>query len=393
MLGGIYSTEKCPMCGSAMKDNNRNAVTCPIHKHCKAASLIVRFGRRIWKRFEDYQEASRFLTGLRFKTDENTFDPRDYKRVNPLSLDILADKYLAMKKETVAPGTLKQIRAHMQRVRNFFGNISVKEIQYGGLEDFLFAQKDLSDKTKHNVMSTLHNFFQWLAKRKELSRDQMPEFPRISFELGWRKTVSKEIQNAILDEVRRLTAKNPRIYIAIQFLATYINVRPGELLQVLEEDVDYERGLIVIRNHKTVKHTRAPKIIPLLPEDLELLRSLPRGFPKMHLFRRDHGGGGRPAGSAFGKNILPSYWHMACKNLGINGIDMYAGTRHSSVQALRYSLSPEGIKRLTGHENNKAFNRYFEVQLDELREGFALTKRESKNRSLQHGRNTKKLKP
>ena len=29
MLGGIYTPEKCALCGLQMRDNGRNAVACP----------------------------------------------------------------------------------------------------------------------------------------------------------------------------------------------------------------------------------------------------------------------------------------------------------------------------------------------------------------------------
>jgi hypothetical protein len=36
-------------------------------------------------------------------------------------------------------------------------------------------------------------------------------------------------------------------------------------------------------------------------------------------------------------------------------------------------LSPEGVRRLTDHETNKAFERYYRVSIEEIREGYALT--------------------
>lgn len=85
MKGGIYSDEKCPICGSHFIDNHINALVCPNHQKIKASRLRVKFGD-VKKRFQSYDDASRFLNGVRFKTDEMTFDPRDYKRDNPLSL-------------------------------------------------------------------------------------------------------------------------------------------------------------------------------------------------------------------------------------------------------------------------------------------------------------------
>ena len=71
--------------------------------------------------------------------------------------------------------------------------------------------------------------------------------------------------------------------------------------------------------------------------------------------------------------MLYRYWIKACENLGVQGVDLYGGTRHSSSQALRTRLSPEGVRRLTGHETNKAFEIYYRVSIEELREGYALT--------------------
>lgn len=390
MLGGIYSDEKCPICGEAMKDNGRTGVACPSHKKQFASSLIVRFGRQIFKRFTDYQEASRFLNGLRFKHDEGTFDARDYQRANPLGFDNLSGKYLEVKQQTVKPGSMKSIGPSMKKAQEWFGSNNVKEIGYAEIEDFLLAQKDISTKTRHNIKSQLHDFFTWLVKRRVIRQDQMPEFPEVHFQLGERKTIDKATQAAILEEVHKMCWKRqPRVYIGIKWLTTYINVRPGELLGILEEDIDLDQGIIVIRSHKTDRQTKKLNLITLLEEDTELIRSLPRGFPKMHFFRRDTGGGGKTTGTPFGPRMFYRNWMRACENLGIEGVDLYGGTRHSSAQALRKHLSPEGVRRLTGHETNKAFERYFQVGLDELRDGYALTRpQESTNNSLIHLRNT-----
>lgn len=357
-----------------MRDNGRSAVCCPEHPKQKSVNLIVRFGREIFKRFTDYQAANRFLTGLRFKTDEGSYDARDYQRANPLGFDTLSHKYMEVKAQTVKPGTLKSIRPLMVRSQEWFADSNIKDIGYAELEDFLLAQKDLSGKTRHNLKSVLHDFFTWLVRRRVLRPDQKPEFPEVTFQLGTRKTIDKTTQEAILEEVYRLTwNRNPRIYLGIKWLATYINIRPGELLGILEEDIDLDQGFIPIRNHKTDNQVQKLKFIVLVQEDIELIRSLPRGFPKMPFFRRDRGGGGEAAGRPFGPRMFYRNWMKACENLGIEGIDLYGGTRHSSARALRKHLTPEGIRRLTGHETNKAFERYYQVGMDEMRDGYSLT--------------------
>lgn len=375
MLGGIYTEENCPVCGLRMKDNHRTAVCCPVHPKEKAHELIVRFGRKYNRKVTDYELACRILTGIRFKYDEGSFDPRDYEKSNPLSLGKQIEKYLEIKEQTLRPGSLKSIRPHVNRLRNAFGSTNVKAIGYAEIEDFLLAQSDIGDKTRHCLCSTLHDFYAWLVKRHVIRKDQMPEFPQVKFELGFRKTISKDLQREIIEEVWRLTwNRSPRIYIGVLWLATYINVRPSELLGILEEHIDYERGLIRIVNHKTSRVVSRPKIIPLQAEDLAMIKKLPRGLPHMHFFRRDKGCGGQDAGTRFGKDLFYKTWKLACENLGVEGIDLYGGTRHSSSSALREHLSFEDTKRLLGDDTNEAALRYIQQDIEALRQGYALTR-------------------
>ena len=46
-------------------------------------------------------------------------------------------------------------------------------------------------------------------------------------------------------------------------------------------------------------------------------------------------------------------------------MDLYGGTRHSKVTALRKQFSPEQIKAGTMHSTNKAFDRYLQIQTDD----------------------------
>jgi len=49
------------------------------------------------------------------------------------------------------------------------------------------------------------------------------------------------------------------------------------------------------------------------------------------------------------------------------------GTKHSSTTALRKYRTPEEIKRATMHSTNKAFERYFRMELDDVRDIYADT--------------------
>jgi integrase len=356
MKGGIYSDERCPICGGVFIDNHVNALICPTHPRCRAGSHKVKFGA-LTKRFRSYDTAARCLIGFRFKTDENTFDERDYKRDNPLGFSSMADKWLRIHSEKVRAGTRKNLVSHIRHAKNFFKGTSVKEIQYGHFEDFLHSLS-LSNKTKHNILSTLHQFFVWLKKRRDIN--SVPDFPECPFELGYRRTVDKEMQIRIIEEIRRI-CPNPRVYLGIKLLATYISVRPGELIKLTEGNIDTGNGYLYIPATDSKTDYKA---IPLIPEDVETLRAIPRALPAVAFFRHIGGIKGCAEGSPFGIKYFYKWWVKACANLGIEGVDLYGGTRHSSVRALRKYHSPEEIKRAAMSETNKAFERYMGKDTD-----------------------------
>ncbi|MGD9950751.1 MAG: hypothetical protein AB7U29_20105 [Desulfobulbus sp.] len=69
----------------------------------------------------------------------------------------------------------------------------------------------------------------------------------------------------------------------------------------------------------------------MIEEDIQLLEHLPPSFPKLPFFRHEKTCGRSRAGAPFGDHFLYDWWKRACKNLGIEDVDLYGGTRHSSA--------------------------------------------------------------
>ena len=203
MRGRIYSDQRCPICGgNFVHDDRRRGLFCPVHPDQQATGRFrVHFGRGTKKRFSVYREAERFLDGLRWEVDQGTYDPRDYRINHPLGFETQARKWLEVKKKEVKPKSYANLRNYMEKAIEAWGQMNVKAIGFGEIEDFLHSQK-VSDKTKSNMKSGLHSFFQWVKRREKVP---MPEFPEVSFELGWRKIIDKETQQAIIDEVYRIS--------------------------------------------------------------------------------------------------------------------------------------------------------------------------------------------
>lgn len=61
---------------------------------------------------------------------------------------------------------------------------------------------------------------------------------------------------------------------------------------------------------------------------------------------------------------LYKVWKRACTRLGIEGLDLYGGTRHTTTTELAKLAGREAAREATGHETNRAFDRYCQVQRD-----------------------------
>jgi integrase len=358
MRGRIYSDQKCPICGGQfIHDDRRRGLFCEIHPDQQANGRFrVQFGRKTRRRFNNYREAERLLDGLRWEVDQGTYDHRDYKINNPLGFETLALKWLEVKKKEVKQKSFNNLQNYMTKAIAAWGQMNVKSIGYGEIEDFLHSH-DVSGKTKSNMKSGLHSFFMWVKRREKIP---MPEFPETPFELGFRKIIDKDTQAAIIDEVYRLTYHiNPKIWLGIKWLATYISIRPGELLNLKEKDIDIKLEYFIIPHPKE----KRPKLVPMIDEDIKILAAMPRGLPELLFFRHVKGISGVAGGQSFGNKYLYKIWKKACSNIGIEGIDLYGGTRHSSTTSLREYFTPEEIRNSgTLHTTNKAFDRYLQIQ-------------------------------
>jgi len=358
MDGGIHTTELCPICqGKLQHDENRSAFFCESHPDNAVIpkTMRVRFGAKTSKRFSNYRytEAAQFLTALRFKKGvEKSYDPRDYQRSNPLGFWFQARIWLDIKAGTVSPKYHESLERFMAKGGEAWGyDTNVKAIRYSHVEDLLMSLK-VSDKTKADMVNCYSQFFKWLEKRE---RVPAPDLPEIDFTLGYRQIITINQQQQIIAEIKRI-CPNERVYLGVKWLATYIAIRPKEMWLLRERQIDVD-GYFVLPPASTKE--RKLKLVPMLDEDIALYRALPTGLPDMYFFRRIKDRGGYEAGGHLGRAAMYKWWKRACHHLGISGVDLYGGTRHTTASTIGEHFSMDQVRdHGTQHGTNKAFERY-----------------------------------
>ena len=355
MKGTVYTNQRCHICGGKFNlDENRNGLFCQNHQDIKASGAFeVRFGRKIHRRFKEFEVAQTFLLGLRHETMRGTFDLRDYQSTTPLGFATLSEIWLKRKHRDLKRKSYNNLRNYINKAIDVWGQTNIKSIGGIEIEDFLYNQ-DVSAKTRSNIKSCLHDFWNWAYRREGI---RMPAFPETPFKLGWRNIIDIETQQAIIEEVRRISYHiNPKIWMGIRWLSIYSMVRPSELLSVTEGQVNTKIPAIIIPDPKGGE----PVLVFLHDDDVELIETHPRGLPDLPYFRHGTGLSGVKAGQKFGEKYLYKWWKKACANLGVENVDLYGGTRHSTLTALGEFLSPEEIKRGSLHKTNRALERYLQ---------------------------------
>jgi integrase len=193
--------------------------------------------------------------------------------------------------------------------------------------------------------------------------------PYIAFDNTPRPITDGETQLLILSEIESVE-KNKMIPLAVRLLMIYL-VRPGQLTSITYKDVNFDRGgITVIRKGK--KGRKKQRFVPMLDEDVDLFRSLPSGFPDALVFRSS-------SGNSLNTNILSKAWRRAIARLKKRGllpeefdVDLYRGTRSTSISRIE-GVSPEELRKTTGHQTTEAFDHYMRWEDSDKRKVFKKT--------------------
>lgn len=357
MKGRIYTDHRCPMCGSTLKSIEPQGLKCENQAHVGGEYWYTGKCRVVFDNNSStcasYGEAYRLLIRKRGEVDAGTYDARDYKiRSKPLGFKRLAWEWLDFKASEVKPESLKPLRLGMGRAVKAWGDSNIKSIGLLEISNLLKSlEETLSPKSRKHTLDALKQFWQWAADYHDIP--PMKKWPKLGYiKMEFRQTVDIETQEDIINDIK---ANEPlRVWLAIKWLATYIAIRPGEMCSLADSQVDRVGGRLIIPHPKE----RRAKIIPLIQEDIEIIRNIPRTFdPDTPFFRHETGEKWR--GKPFGHDLLYRVWKRACVRLGVDGVSIYPGTKHSTACGLREVATPEEIKAMTLHSTSAAFHRYF----------------------------------
>jgi integrase len=148
-----------------------------------------------------------------------------------------------------------------------YGGMAVSEMRAHHLADFIAARpRWKSTATKKGAADAVKAAWNWAIDEDRIAGPN--PFRKIRF-------ANAEPRPAFPDDAYRMLCdvSNKRYERAVRFLRLTA-CRCSELCRLTWPDVDLERGLVTIHQHKSKRYTCKPKQIPLVKEAVALLRSI-----------------------------------------------------------------------------------------------------------------------
>jgi integrase/recombinase XerC len=162
--------------------------------------------------------------------------------------------------------------SHRERARGLglfsaaYATLPADQLKAYHLTDWIAAHPSWrSNATKKGKADAVRACWQWAVDEERLPRNP---FKKVKFQAPERRP---DLPDDVLELVARLA--NKRFEAAVRFLRL-TGCRVSELCRACWADVDLGRGVWVIPRHKTRRHTGRAKVVALVPEAVELLRTL-----------------------------------------------------------------------------------------------------------------------
>jgi integrase len=373
MKGGVYTKERCPVCGGKFV-RTENDFVCPAHQTRPRRYYIQLYSRQLHKYinifsdsrscpFSSLEQANRILTKIRAEIDESgDFDPTRYvaEKVKPLkfnnwSVSWLQKKEIEAEKKLKAPSYLKAVRVYVRKFQEFFKDTDIRDIGAKRINDFCLTLSG-SPKYIKNVMDGLRKMLQDALDWGDIR--QMPKFPKIDVPEPDLKIIDLDQQDAVINAI---SDRMDRAYIL--FTAREM-VRPSETRALFWEDLDFNHDRVTIRRHFSLNHLRETtkskriKVLPLDSEVKEALTVLPRHITSPFLFQKK----GHPYSEAYARKL----WKKVTTGMGID-IPLYQGTRHSSATEAANRVGMDTVQEFLGHTRSATTKRYAKMNVNGLR--------------------------
>lgn len=383
MKGQVRTEQKCPQCSSnyIQTEHSIYCRNCPTSPTKFLIDLYHNRRIRIYKDesgqiLDSYERASRLLTHIRWEIDNHKFDPAKYIRtkhepyhMNKFSKNWIKEQELRSKTQEIAYSTYhKYLRIIETYIAPYFGRQDIREIRTRDVKDFntqlarlkTRKKQPLSPKYRQDILGTLRQMFNDALASEDITRSQVPVFPKIEIPQKGFDVLTEREQDEIL---QKIDCHDRPIY---HFILWY-GVRPSEARALKRDAVigDFDQILIrrtFTRNNRIRENPKEGRwrAISLLEETKQILIGLTPSFNGYVFINK----WGRP----YSQDYLNATWNEACREASYRYIRLYHAARHSlGTKLANQGLGKDIIASVLGHTSTKTTEKYVRYASDALR--------------------------
>ncbi len=347
---------ECPKC---RKRNSTRTASCKCGLNIRKAAhknYWIEFyfrGKRKRERIGPSKAAAeqRLREVLKNRTEERYIEKNKNARVR---FDELAKWYLQLP-QIKAKRSYRRDTLSLKTLGGFFSGKLVRDMTLSQVE--AYRQKRLnkdSYRKQRTRPATINREIACLRHMLNLA-EREGKIEAVPFK-GLKALKENNIRNRILshEEYERLLVHCPPHTAQVVKMAYYTAMRQGEILRLNWDRVDLRDGVIRLRPEDT--KTNEGRVVPLHPEVLNILRSMPRTIHG-RVFTMD----GKPLSE------VKRSFRTACRKAGIEDLRFH-DLRHTCINNWR--LQGHDFFRImgaSGHKTMEVFKRYNTVTEEELK--------------------------
>lgn len=323
------------------------------------------------ERIVDVWDAIAVMKKIDKEIETNNFDPKNYgsrdilktlQFSNFVETSYLPDYETMLINQEISPSSLKIKKGlYTNHLKKYFGDMDMRSITAGEIVRFYRSFKKTL-RQRELATAELRVILKDAVSKDVL--EGVPKFPAL------KKAKMKKVETFYTKaEQAQVVSKisNKKYQDAIKILIWHL-LRPSDVRAIREKDVYLFEKVIKIRQHFSKgsqllsgrKSNDAVHVLRIDDMTIELLTPYMTGNPDAPLFKGEEGG-------YMGEKVLAVAWKKAVAQTNLPYIDLYTGTKSSTMTYLRRAgFSVGQIMAMSGHLTEDAAERYAQVD-DEMK--------------------------
>lgn len=267
------------------------------------------------------------------------------------TVHVLNRLFLDRVKAELKPLTYEWYVRHLKSFAAAHGERLAPEIRPHHVADWA-GSKGWNATTKAGAVCAVKAAFAWGRKMGHLDSDPIKDLPRPRPKRR-EKVLSGESAGAVLE------ATEGKAFGDLLSFLRETGARPSEAARLTAADVDRERGLATLQEHKTDGSTGKPRVIVLSKAALDLVVRLAAEHPEGPLFLNSRG-------NAWTRWALSCAWRRLRPKLGLGHEATTVAFRHRFATDVSRTEPNGVVAALLGHASTKMVDSVYSHIRDEI---------------------------